>query len=61
VEDAPEVKPTPGELRDIQRLSRIESKGSVTIASELAESVARGEITLTDAIAKQRQLRTGRD
>lgn len=61
VEEAPEVKPTPGELRDIQRLSRIESKGSVTIASELAESVARGQITLSDAIAKQRQLRTGRD
>jgi len=61
VEEAPEVEPTPGEIKDIQRLSRIESQGSVTITSELAEAVALGELTLTDAIAQQRKLRGGPD
>jgi hypothetical protein len=61
VEKAPEVEPTPGEIKDIQRLSRIESKGSVTITTELAESVALGKLTLTDAIARQRKLRAGPD
>ena len=49
----PEVKPTPGEVRDIQRLSRIESGGRVTISSELAESVARGELSLPEALKAQ--------
>ena len=49
----PEVKPTPGEVRDIQRLSRIESEGRVTISSDLAESVARGEISLPEALKAQ--------
>lgn len=56
-ESPPAVEPTAGELRDIQRLSRIESKGSVTISSELAESVARGEMTLAAAIARQKGVR----
>jgi hypothetical protein len=49
----PEVKPTPGEVRDIQRLSRIESGGRVTISSELAESVAKGELSLPEALKAQ--------
>ncbi len=49
----PEVSPTPGEIKDIQRLSRIESQGRVTISSILAEAVARGELTLVEALAEQ--------
>jgi hypothetical protein len=49
----PEVKPTPGEVRDIQRLSRIESGGRVTISSDLAESVAKGELSLPEALRVQ--------
>jgi hypothetical protein len=45
-----EVKPTAGEIRDIQRISRLESKGAITISKPLAEKVASGEITLEDAI-----------
>lgn len=50
-----EVKPTPGELREIQRRSRVDSGGRVTISSQLAGAVARGEISLEDAIARQRR------
>jgi hypothetical protein len=49
----PEVRPTPGEVRDIQRLSRIESGGRVTISYDLAEAVARGEISLPEALVAQ--------
>ena len=56
VEQAPEVEPTAGELRDIQRLSRIESGGAVTISSDLANAVAKGEMTLRQAVRSQRKL-----
>jgi hypothetical protein len=46
------VEPTQGELRDIQRRSRIESKGRVTISKKEAEKVARGELTLEEAIRR---------
>lgn len=49
----PEVQPTPGEVKDIQRLSRIESGGRVTISHHLAEAVAKGEITLPQALTEQ--------
>jgi hypothetical protein len=49
----PEVRPTPGEVRDIQRLSRIESGGRMTISSDLAESVAKGELSLPEALRAQ--------
>ncbi|OPY27398.1 MAG: hypothetical protein A4E31_01180 [Methanomassiliicoccales archaeon PtaU1.Bin030] len=49
----PEVRPTPGEVRDIQRLSRIESGGRVTISYDLAESVAKGELSLQEALRAQ--------
>ncbi len=50
LEVQPEVCPTPGEVRDIKRLSRIESRGRVTISTELALQVARGKMSLTEAV-----------
>lgn len=50
-----EIRPTPGEVREIQRRSRLESDGFVTISSELAEAVARGNLSLEDAIARARK------
>ncbi|MGD0818324.1 MAG: hypothetical protein ABR986_08005 [Methanomassiliicoccales archaeon] len=50
VDVQPEVCPTPGEVRDIKRLSRIESRGRVTISTELASQVARGKISLAEAL-----------
>jgi len=55
LEEPPAIEPTPGEVRDIQRLSRIESQGSVTISTALAYSVAMGELTLAQAIAEQKR------
>ncbi len=48
-----EVKPTAGELREIQRVSRLESGGKVTISKQLAEKVAKGELVLKTAIDLQ--------
>lgn len=48
-----EIFPTRGELREIQRRSRIHSGGKLTISKELAERVARGEISLSEAVAEQ--------
>ncbi len=50
----PVVEPTQGELRDIQRLSRIESQGALTISSSLAREVALGKLSLREAVEKQR-------
>ncbi|HKZ88907.1 MAG TPA: hypothetical protein VJ300_01480 [Thermoplasmata archaeon] len=52
-----EVRPTRGELRDIQRRSRLDSDGRVTISTDLADAVARGEVSLENAIARQRRRR----
>ncbi|MDD1771205.1 MAG: hypothetical protein LUO79_09000 [Methanomassiliicoccales archaeon] len=57
LESLPDLNPTPGEIRDIQRLSRIESKGRVTISAELATAVARGEITMGQALQSKRKVR----
>ena len=46
------VEPTHGELRDIQRRSRIESKGRVTISKDEAKKVAVGELTIEEAIKR---------
>lgn len=54
-----EVRPTPGEIRDTQRRSRLRSGGQVTISSALAASVARGELSLDEAIARQRRRERG--
>jgi len=50
-----EVRPTPGELREIQRRSRLDSGGRVTISSDLASAVARGEVSLEEAIDRHRR------
>lgn len=50
-----EIRPTPGEVREIQRRSRLDSGGHVTISSELAGAVARGDLSLEEAIARARQ------
>lgn len=49
------VEPTDGEIREIQRRSRIESRGMLTIGKELADSVARGSMTMEKAIDEQRR------
>ncbi len=47
-----EIVPTLGEIRDIQRLSRIKSGERITISRETAEKVAKGELSLDDALKK---------
>lgn len=51
----PPVEPTPGELREIQRQSRIHSEGRITISMELASSVAKGRMKMDEALEKQRR------
>jgi len=46
--------PAPGEIRNIQRLSRLESEGTLTVTRDLAKKVALGEISLKDAIEQMR-------
>ncbi len=46
------LKPTTGDLKEIQRQSRIQSSGGITISTELARMVACGEITMDEAIKK---------
>ena len=43
-----------GYLKDIQRKSRIESNGKITISRDLAKKVALGEMSLKEAINKAR-------
>jgi hypothetical protein len=49
-----EVEPCAGEIRNIQRISRLESEGSLTVSKELAKKVAVGDLTLDDAIELQK-------
>jgi hypothetical protein len=51
----PPVRPSEGELRDIQRKSRIKSEGSLTISRHLARHVALGRLTLDAAIDRMRE------
>ncbi|MBT5284415.1 MAG: hypothetical protein HOL29_00410 [Euryarchaeota archaeon] len=44
------VEPTEGELRNIQRLSRKRSKGTLTISLQEAHSVACGGLTMEEAL-----------
>ncbi len=55
IEGTYEIKPSDGEIRDIQRRSRIESRGALTIGKELADRVARGNMTMERAIDEQRR------
>ncbi len=52
-EESYEIFPTEGELKNIQKRSRIRSGGKLTISRELAQKVARGELTLMEALEKQ--------
>jgi len=46
-------------VRDVQRLSRIASKGAVTIPADLAESVAKGDLTMAQALQKHKRVKRG--
>ncbi len=48
------VSPSEGEITDIQRKSRIGSGGVITISRALAESVAKGELSMEQAIQAQK-------
>ncbi len=50
--DIREIEPTDGDLKEIQRQSRIQSTGYLTISTELARLVACGEITMDEAIKR---------
>lgn len=54
LQGVPEPDPSAGEVRDIQRKSRIHSKGELTISRDLAHAVAVGKMTLEDAVHFQR-------
>jgi hypothetical protein len=54
-----EVEPCAGEIRNIQRISRLESEGSLTVSKELAKRVAIGELSLGDAIELQKNGHNG--
>ncbi len=54
ISEMPEVRPSAGEIRDIQRRSRIRSGSSITISKELARRVAKGEIGMDEAIEEQK-------
>ena len=44
------VKPTSGEVREVQRRSRSESGGRFTLPIELAQAVAVGRLSMTEAL-----------
>lgn len=52
-DDVRPVIPSEGELRDIQRKSRLISEGMVTISRALARNVALGHLTMDQAISLQ--------
>ena len=51
--EPPELTPTDGEIRNIQRRSRLNSGGLTTISRTIAKAVATGEYTLDEAIRRQ--------
>ncbi len=53
-------EPCEGEIRNIQRLSRLESSGSVTVSKDLAKKIAKGELSMSDAIEQQKNGNNGR-
>ena len=54
------VDPGLGELKNIQRISRLESRGTVTVSQDRAKRIARGELTMEDAIEEQKK-QNGKD
>ena len=53
-----QVEPAPGEIRNIQRLSREHSNGELTISKKLAARIALGEISMEEAVRLQRSARS---
>lgn len=51
--NAPRLRASAGQVREVQRMSRIESGGRVTITRERAARVARGEITMIEAVEEE--------
>jgi hypothetical protein len=49
------VVPTPGEVKEVQRLSRRVSGGQLTISQGLAQAVAVGRLSMEEAIDRQLQ------
>jgi hypothetical protein len=60
VTSMPEVRPSEGEIREIQRRSRLRSGGLTTISRSRAVAVARGESSMEDAIRLQMEERLRR-
>ncbi|MBX8631066.1 MAG: hypothetical protein KIY12_05360 [Thermoplasmata archaeon] len=54
VKDKPVVSPSEGEIREIQRRSRLRSDGETTISRSYARAVAKGKLTIEEAIRAQR-------
>jgi hypothetical protein len=50
------VAPKPGKVRDLQRKSRIESAGLLTLSASEAKAVADGRTTMAEALRKRRSL-----
>jgi len=55
-----ETVPTRGELREVKRLSRLASGGTVTISNGLAGQVVRGELDIDEAVRRQRKRKRAR-
>lgn len=53
VESRRSIEVPPGEIREIQRRSRLASEGQVTISRALAGKVAEGAISLAEAVRRQ--------
>ena len=53
IRERAELTITPGEVANLQRLSRIGSGGRFTIPRGTAEGVLRGELTLAEAVARE--------
>lgn len=51
------IEPTEGEVREIQRQSRLRSGGEMTISQGLARRVAKGDLTIVEAIDHHRHER----
>lgn len=55
IEGKYDVTATEGEKREIQRRSRMQSDGELTISKDLAKKVVEGDIDLKEAIEKQKE------
>jgi hypothetical protein len=51
------VSPRPGKVRDLQRKSRIESNGSLTLSKAEAKAVADGRMTMEEAVRMRKKSR----